>query len=215
MTEEKPTYYSIIPAGVRYDEELKPNEKLLYSEITALTNKNGECWASNSYFSNLYKVDQATISRWISNLKQKGYIDLSLIYKANTKQIEKRVLTIKSIGIDKIINRGIDEKVKDNNTSINNTSINKEKIYIKKNFIKPTLEEVKQYCEERNNGIDAEYFIDFYESKGWQVGKTKMKDWKASIRTWERNKKQQIENKPKTKREQMNELFERMMKEDD
>ena len=215
MTEEKPTYYSIIPAEVRYDEELKPNEKLLYSEITALTNKNGECWASNSYFSNLYKVDQATISRWISNLKQKGYIDLSLIYKANTKQIEKRVLTIKSIGIDKIINRGIDEKVKDNNTSINNTSINKEKIYIKKNFIKPTLEEVKQYCEERNNGIDAEYFIDFYESKGWNIGKTKMKDWKATIRTWERNKKQQIENKPKTKREQMNELFERMMKEDD
>ena len=210
MTEEKPTYYSIIPAEVRYDEELKPNEKLLYSEITALTNKNGECWASNSYFSNLYKVDQATISRWISNLKQKGYIDLSLIYKANTKQIEKRVLTIKSIGIDKIINRGIDEKVKDNNTSIN-----KEKIYIKKNFIKPTLEEVKQYCEERSNGIDAEYFIDFYESKGWNIGKTKMKDWKATIRTWERNKKQQIENKPKTKREQMNELFERMMKEDD
>ena len=54
-------------------------------------------------------------------------------------------------------------------------------------FIKPTIEEVEQYCQERNNNIDAEYFIDFYERNGWTVGKTKMKDWKAAIRTWEKN----------------------------
>lgn len=67
----------------------------------------------------------------------------------------------------------------------------------KKVFIKPTLEEVKQYCLERKNNIDPEYFIDFYESKDWYVGKNKMKDWKASIRTWERNKKtNQQENQP-------------------
>ena len=61
-----------------------------------------------------------------------------------------------------------------------------------KRFIKPTLEEVRAYCQERANDIDAEKFIDFYESKGWKVGKSAMKDWKASIRTWE---------KPKNKRE--------------
>ena len=55
-------------------------------------------------------------------------------------------------------------------------------------FAKPTLEEVKNYCLERNNGIDAETFIDFYESKGWMVGKTHMKDWKACVRTWEKRK---------------------------
>ena len=60
----------------------------------------------------------------------------------------------------------------------------------KKSFKKPTLEEVKQYCFERNNGIDAEKFIDSNEAKGWMIGKNKMKDWKAAIRTWERNQKE-------------------------
>ena len=59
-----------------------------------------------------------------------------------------------------------------------------------KRFKPPTLQEVKAYCIERNNDIDPERFIDFYESKGWMVGKNKMKDWKAAVRSWEsRNKK--------------------------
>ena len=53
-------------------------------------------------------------------------------------------------------------------------------------FIKPTLEEVKNYCKERSNRINAEQFIDYYEANGWKVGKNSMKDWKAAIRTWER-----------------------------
>ena len=67
-------------------------------------------------------------------------------------------------------------------------------------FTPPTLEEVKTYCEERNNGIDPQRFIDFYDSKGWMVGKNKMKDWKAAIRTWENRNKpiatSQEEKKP-------------------
>ena len=55
-----------------------------------------------------------------------------------------------------------------------------------KKFRKPTLEEVTAYCEERQNGIDPARFIDFYESKGWKIGKTPMKDWKAAVRTWEK-----------------------------
>jgi len=57
-------------------------------------------------------------------------------------------------------------------------------------FIKPTLEEVRAYCEERNNNVDPETFINFYESKGWLIGKNKMKDWKAAVRTWEKNRKE-------------------------
>ena len=53
-------------------------------------------------------------------------------------------------------------------------------------FTPPTLQEVKAYCKERNNSVDAKKFVDFYKSKGWMVGKNKMKDWKASVRTWER-----------------------------
>ena len=63
---------------------------------------------------------------------------------------------------------------------------------IRRNFKPPTLQEVQEYCQERNNKVDAQSFVDFYESKDWMVGKNKMKDWKASVRTWERREK----NKP-------------------
>lgn len=60
-----------------------------------------------------------------------------------------------------------------------------------KRFYPPTLDEVKQYCEERKNNIDPMAFIDFYSSKGWMIGKNRMKDWKAAVRTWERKRKEQ------------------------
>lgn len=56
-----------------------------------------------------------------------------------------------------------------------------------KRFVKPTLEEVKAYCQSRQNGVDPERFYDYYESNGWRVGKSPMKDWKAAVRTWERS----------------------------
>ena len=56
-----------------------------------------------------------------------------------------------------------------------------------KRFVPPSLEEVKSYCLERGNGIDAQHFIDYYTANGWKVGKNPMKDWKATVRTWERN----------------------------
>ena len=58
-----------------------------------------------------------------------------------------------------------------------------------KRFKPPTVAEVAEYCKERGNGVDANRFIDFYESKGWMVGKNKMKCWKAAVRNWERNNK--------------------------
>ena len=62
-----------------------------------------------------------------------------------------------------------------------------------KRFIKPTLEEVQAYCQERKNKIDPAHFIDYYTAKGWKVGKQPMKDWKAAVRTWEKNN---FDNKP-------------------
>ena len=185
--EEKPNYYAIIPANVRYDAELRANAKLMYGEITALSSKYGECTASNNYFARLYEVDCSAISKWINQLKDKQYIEVE--YITNGREIEKRI--IKIIGIDKCQyvlpkdNGGYCQKAIENNTSNNNTSIKKE--YKERKFKKPTLDEVEEYCKERNNNINAQKFIDFYESKGWKVGKTPMKDWKACIRTWEGN----------------------------
>ena len=56
-----------------------------------------------------------------------------------------------------------------------------------KSFIPPSVENVREYCQEGGYRVDAECFVDFYASKGWMVGKTKMKDWKAAVRNWARN----------------------------
>ncbi len=76
----------------------------------------------------------------------------------------------------------------DNDIDIDNKKENSKR----KTFTKPSLEEIRSYCEERKNSINAEQFFNFYEAKDWFVGKNKMKDWKACVRTWEqRNKKTQ------------------------
>jgi len=64
-----------------------------------------------------------------------------------------------------------------------------------KNIIPPPIPLIEKYCKERNNGIDAEHFYDWYQTRGWKVGKDKMKDWQSAIRTWEkRNKKPEVKD---------------------
>lgn len=67
-----------------------------------------------------------------------------------------------------------------------------------KRFVPPTVDEVRAYCEERGNNVDAESFVDYYTSTGWLVGKKPMKDWKAAVRTWERNERRQDNARPDT-----------------
>ena len=87
--ENQISYYSVIPATIRYDNRLKANEKLLYGEITALSNKNGYCYAQNKYFAKLYNVTIHTVSQWISHLEKLEYIYLELI-RDEKKQIKER-----------------------------------------------------------------------------------------------------------------------------
>ena len=176
----KPNYYAILTSEVRYNQNLTPNAKLLYAEITALINMNGECFASNKYFADLYGKSKTTISKWVSELVKEGFVEVKLTYKEGSKEINNRYIRILKGGIDKKLNTPILKNLKDNNTIVNNNTTYSNK--------KPTVEEIKQYCLQRNNGIDAEQFFDFYESKNWYVGKNKMKNWQAAIRTWEKRK---------------------------
>lgn len=127
--EQQPGYYSILTASVRYDKDLNANEKILFSEITALSNKYGYCTASNKYFSNLFQADERSIRRWVSNLKQHGYIKINLITK--DKEIIARRIYPMSGGGDRNVRgygqkcpEGGDRNVLYNNTSNNNTSNN-------------------------------------------------------------------------------------------
>src|SRR5699024_5277051 len=102
MDKEMPSYYSIIPATVRYNHNLKANEKLMYGEITALSSKNGYCWAENRYFAELYDVHKITISKWLKNLEDNGYIRTELKYVYGTKQVSKRLIYINDTPISQI-----------------------------------------------------------------------------------------------------------------
>ena len=95
------SYYAIIPANVRYDEDLTANAKLLYGEITALCNEKGYCWASNEYFAELYKTTTRTVSRWIKQLVDKKYITSKMIYREGTKEVKERHIYLGCIGGDK------------------------------------------------------------------------------------------------------------------
>jgi len=91
---EKPNYYAVIPAEVRYNKKLTPNAKLLYAEITALCNMNGKCTASTQYFCKLYEVSRASIQNWLKSLEDNNYISRSVTYKKGSKEILSRVVKL-------------------------------------------------------------------------------------------------------------------------
>lgn len=151
---EKPAYFGILTADVRYDKRLKPMEKILFSEISALCDMNGWCEATNSYFAELYEVSIETVSRWISNLKKYGYIESRISYKTGTKEVEKRVLRIITKSnqdpLDENVNTPrqknqdpLDEKIKVINTlteSINNKKTSKKEKSLLLDFYKTYIE---------------------------------------------------------------------------
>ena len=117
---------------------------------------------------------------------------LAYIYhNLNSKDIDNDTVKSYIESLSKDINDNDNDN--DNERIVDESLTNRadKKPKAEKNIIPPTVEMVRTYCEERNNGIDAETFIDFYESKGWLIGKTKMKDWQSAIRTWERGRKKQ------------------------
>ena len=125
---DKPAYYAIIPATVRYDQRLTPNAKLLFGEITALCHQEGYCWAGNQYFADLYEVSKTSISTWIGNLKDAGHITVEMNYKEGSKHILNRYIRILGEGIQenlttptRKLNDPIQENLRDNST-VNITS---------------------------------------------------------------------------------------------
>ncbi|WP_203267742.1 helix-turn-helix domain-containing protein [Staphylococcus epidermidis] len=137
---EQPNYYSIIPAHVRYDKELKPMEVIMYGELTALSNKYGYSYASNNYFAELYNVHKKTVSTWISHLKEKGYIDTVVIRDENMTVTERRIYITAPYpsnhgeGYPQKSGEPIHKKTEENNTRINNTRINRDSDETSKSF---------------------------------------------------------------------------------
>ncbi len=127
----KKSYYAVIPATVRYDNNVVPSAKLLYGEITALCNEKGYCWATNDYFSKLYSVSKRTISTWIKSLCDTGYISAEFVLDSNNQKVKMRCLKVEgnfsahlmktSIPSRKKVPNPHEENFAENNT-INNIS---------------------------------------------------------------------------------------------
>lgn len=184
-----------IPRGIWLDKELNALDKIIFVEIDSLDATEEGCYASNKYLAEFCQCTETKISTSIKKLSELGYIEIvnfdgrKRFIKSRLKKIERQ--TLKNLKADF-------KKIKDNNiyNNIDNNIINKKENIKRKIFKKPTIEEINEYCKERNNGIDAEAFYDFYESKDWYVGKNKMKDWKACVRTWEKRNKSKEEKLP-------------------
>lgn len=130
------SYYAIIPADVRYNDKLTPNAKLLYGEITALCNEKGYCWATNKYFSDLYKVSEVSISKWVSQLKEQAYLRTETDHDGKRKIYLIGVKEIFKGGLRKV-KGGVKEKFKAYNNiynNINNTNNNSVKSKKEKSF---------------------------------------------------------------------------------
>jgi len=189
-----------IPKEIWINKDLTIMQKLFLVEINSLDNDSG-CFAGNAHFVDMFELSKQRCSQIINSLAEKEYINITLIY--NGKQIKKRIIRVSNKfdrvsstleGVSSFQGEGVkkmrggcQEKLIVNNTISNTLSntVNKKKGSV--SFKKPTIIEIKEYCTERKNNVDSETFYHFYESKDWQIGKEKMKNWKSCIITWEKS----------------------------
>lgn len=207
-----------IPVGIWTNHELTITDRCLLAEIDSLDNDNDRrCWASNKYFAIFFGVSEATIKRSISKLKKLNLI--SYKYSKTREGLERNIwlIGIAQYDLTPEVTQGqidTEPKVKmtlnprskrpTNNIDINNIEDNRDIGEKSKRFVPPPFIELMDYFFEKLQSkeiakLEAEKFQDFYLTKGWMVGKNKMKDWKAAVRNWLRRKN---ENNNGSKQEQ-------------
>ena len=185
-----------IPIEIWQDKSLSWNEKILLMEIDSFTAKDRECYISNEYIAELLGVTDRCARKYLSHLLQLGLIRV-VKFDGRKRYVES---TISFQAEWNICSRqdGVSVPHTDNNEYINNNSLYKRE---SSRFQKPSIEEIRQYCISRNNSVDPEQFFNFYESKGWIIGKSPMKDWRAAVRTWEKREKEVPQRKREFRRE--------------
>lgn len=189
-------WYYVITQEIR--ESFEGKEADVFAVINGYSQEGQGCfYGSLSLLSQFCGIkSKTTTQKILKSLVEKGAIvkgeDLHNGVKFCTYKVNKNWYGISKIGMG-----GISE------TDTNNKDININTLSIKggHRFQKPSLEEIRTYCKERDNKVDPEQFYNFYESKGWMVGKSPMKDWRASVRTWEKREKEVAPRKRESRKE--------------
>lgn len=185
-----------IPIEIWQDQSLSWNEKILLMEIDSFTSKGHDCYISNEYIANLLQVTDRSARKYLSHLMQAGYI--RMVRFDGRKRYVESTISFQAEWNDCSRQGGQSVPHTDNNEYIN--KIDRESA--REKFKKPTLQEVAEYCQERGNNIDPEEFIAHYESNGWKVGKTPMKNWKSAIVTWEKKREKDAPKKKGSSRKE-------------
>lgn len=201
--------YIVIQGWMINELGLKSNELLIYAIIYGFCQAEDQCFnGSLQYLAEWTNSTRQGVTKTLKSLIEKGFIEKKETTIDGVKRCEYYLnrCTTEFTGCTTELYRGVQQSLHNNINIYKKEVYNNKLLYTKKEnkktskFVKPKLEEVAKYCLERNNKIDPEHFIDYYESNGWKVGKNSMKDWKATIRTWERNninKKSEQDSKPK------------------
>jgi DNA replication protein DnaD len=155
---------------------------------TVLTCKRGQTLCSLDTLAKRWNCDKSKVRRFLKLLESDSMIELK------SEHITTRLTICKYDTYQGERNADETQVKHKRNASETQMTPNKNDKNERMLFIVPALQEVSAYCQERNNNVDSQKFFDFYESKGWMVGKNKMKDWKAAVRTWEdKSKSNQVE----------------------
>lgn len=176
------------------DLHLSGNELIIFACIHGFS-QDGKSWftGSRAYLASWCQASKTTVSSNLSKLCEKGFLEKRTRIENGVTFNDYRVYPNLVGGYKKLAgglqetDRGGMQEICPHNIEIdtnNEKDIDKGK---RKRFTAPTLEEVSEYCKERNNSVDPQRWFDYYSSNGWMVGRNKMKDWKAAVRTWERN----------------------------
>jgi len=202
MTNDNQGFIKIHRKFLEWEWYTDTNTKLVFLHCLLMANWKdgrfrGEVIPRGSFVSSYPQIAQQTdlsiqsVRTALNHLKSTGELTVKTTSKYS-------VFTVVKYGLyqedNRQTNRQATGKQQAANSQLTTIEEKKEKKEGKNNNreVPPSLDEVKAYCQERNNRVDAERFISFYESKGWMVGKNRMKDWKAAIRTWEkRDQKEQ------------------------
>ena len=196
--------YVHIEGWMRTDFNLKGNELLTYAVVYGFT-QDGLHWFSGSrqYIADWAGCSKATISRALASLTEAG-----LLVKRTRNENGMTFNDFRAVPPTQFDDGGCTQNEQGGVLKMSTHTIerdtNKETIDIqgkRKRFIPPTVEEVRAYCQARNNSINPQHFVDYYTANGWMVGRSKMKDWQATVRTWEsREKKQPFQQKQDTRK---------------
>ena len=194
-------YIKLFKKFINWEWYQNTNTKIMFIHCLLKAN-----WEDSKYEGKVIKrgsfvTGRKRLAKELNITEQQVRTSLQHLQSTNEITIKKSnkysVITVNNYDAYQVINQQDNQQIT-NKQPTNNQQIttyeeykedkkDKKEIYKERRFKKPTLEEVKEYCLERKNNVDAERFVDYYEANGWKVGKNSMKSWKACVRTWEKN----------------------------